>query len=132
MEIKKSRLNLNPEDRDDLINSDEEEIVIDKEIIPEQAFDSFKKKKLGSSEVIEIPRVSVKQYLAPFCSNKYPQMIVSILPDAKDKTEEKDQPIRIVFVSTFLMQVFELLDGQLVKKGNVGAACPGANPNPDY
>ena len=35
MEIKKSRLNLNPEDRDDLINSDEEEIAIDKEIIPE-------------------------------------------------------------------------------------------------
>jgi hypothetical protein len=72
MEIKKSRFNLNPEDRDDLINSDEEEIAIDKEIIPEQAFDSFKKKKLGSSEVIEITRVSLKQYLAPFCSNKYP------------------------------------------------------------
>ncbi len=61
----------NPEDHD-LINSDDEDIAIEKEVIPEGAFEGLKKKKLGSSEVIEIPRVSSKQYLAPFCSNKYP------------------------------------------------------------
>ena len=56
-------------------------------------------------------------------------MIVSIVPDSKS---QDDQAIRIIFVSTFLMQVFELTNEQLVKKGNVGAACPGANPNPDH
>ena len=70
----------NPEE-EQLVNSDEEEVEIEKEIIPEAAFDGLKKKKTGSSEVVEIPRVSKKQYLAPFCSNKYPQLIVSILPE---------------------------------------------------
>lgn len=115
----------NPEDRD-LINSDEDDVAVDKKVIPKEAFGGLgkKKKKLGSSEVIEIPRVSSKQYLAPFCSNSYPQLIVSVLSDAK-KQQEANQAIKIIFESSLVMEVFELANGELAKKGNVGAAFPG-------
>ena len=50
-----------------------------------------------------------------------------------EDVEPKDEDcIRIIFISTFLMQVFQIVNGELVKKGTIGQACPGANPNPDY
>jgi len=62
----------NPEE--DLVHSDDEDnVAVEKEVIPEQSLDKMApKKKLGSSDVMEVTKVSTRQYLAPFCSNKYP------------------------------------------------------------
>ena len=79
----------NPED--DLIYS-EDEVELQREVVPEQALEAKvpEKKKLGSSEVIEIPPVSTRQYLAPFCSTKYPQLIVPVIPEKQAEASSED------------------------------------------
>ena len=92
-----------------------------------------------------LSRVCEFQSLAPFCLGKKPQMIIPILPKEKPADEDQEQEgeeekrpsvpqenIKIVFASIFISQVAEIIDRNLVKRGNRGAAPPGADPNPKH